>query len=229
MLYACSILYKTKLPMIIVFNKTDLTKADFAKEWMTDFEKFQILLKEDSELSDETSSGSGYMASLVNSMSLMLEEFYSTLDVVSCSAYTGEGFDDFLEAVDKKVDEYNNFYLKEREEILLAKLEKEKKDKEKNLNHLMSDLGISKNKKENKDSVDVLSDFSDDDDEETLGLVERDEDLPEREYTFAEDRNSELTEEDQDLLSQYQQLFNKTSKSASSKTAENILSYMKQS
>lgn len=36
MLYACSILYKTKLPMIVVFNKTDVCKADFAKEWMTD-------------------------------------------------------------------------------------------------------------------------------------------------------------------------------------------------
>ncbi|KAM9886534.1 hypothetical protein OXX69_013719, partial [Metschnikowia pulcherrima] len=41
MLYACSILYKTKLPMIIVFNKTDVQKADFAKEWMQDFESFQ--------------------------------------------------------------------------------------------------------------------------------------------------------------------------------------------
>ena len=37
MLYACSILYKTKLPMILVMNKTDVKDADFVKEWMTDF------------------------------------------------------------------------------------------------------------------------------------------------------------------------------------------------
>lgn len=121
MLYACSILYKTKLPMIVVFNKTDVRSADFAKEWMTDFEAFQDSLRTNAELNDETSNGSGYMGSLINSMSLMLEEFYSTLDVVSTSAYTGEGFDDFLDAVDKKVDEYNEFYQKERERVIAEK------------------------------------------------------------------------------------------------------------
>ncbi|CAO3598510.1 unnamed protein product [Absidia cylindrospora] len=43
MLYACSILYKTKLPFILVFNKTNVVSHDFAVEWMTDFEKFQML------------------------------------------------------------------------------------------------------------------------------------------------------------------------------------------
>jgi len=42
MLYACSIMYKFKLPFIVVFNKTDITDADFALEWMTDYEKFQV-------------------------------------------------------------------------------------------------------------------------------------------------------------------------------------------
>ena len=45
MLYACSILYKTKLPMILVFNKTDVQDAEFAKEWMTDFDAFQQALR----------------------------------------------------------------------------------------------------------------------------------------------------------------------------------------
>ena len=44
MLYACSILYKTKLPMILVFNKTDVKDASFAKEWMTDYDAFQAAL-----------------------------------------------------------------------------------------------------------------------------------------------------------------------------------------
>ena len=46
MLYACSILYKTKLPMILVFNKIDVKDAAFAQEWMTDFEAFQAALKQ---------------------------------------------------------------------------------------------------------------------------------------------------------------------------------------
>ncbi len=38
------ILYKTQLPFILVFNKTDVEAADRAKEWMTDFEAFQEAL-----------------------------------------------------------------------------------------------------------------------------------------------------------------------------------------
>ena len=81
MLYACSILYKTKLPMILVFNKTDVQDASFAKEWMTDFEAFQAALSGEEEGgafggADGSGAGSGYMSSLLHSMSLVLEEFY---------------------------------------------------------------------------------------------------------------------------------------------------------
>ncbi|KAH3682130.1 hypothetical protein WICPIJ_006933, partial [Wickerhamomyces pijperi] len=163
MLYACSILYKTKLPMILVFNKTDVQDAAFAKEWLTDFEAFQEALRSNE---DDENQGSGYMNSLVNSMSLMLEEFYSQLDVVGVSSYTGDGFDEFMAAVDNKVDEYNEFYKAERDQILKDKEEKEKNRKEKSLNHLMKDLGISegdkkKKKPVKKDDVDVISDTSD--------------------------------------------------------------------
>ncbi len=41
MLYACSILYKTRLPLVLAFNKTDVLGHGFAREWMTDFDKFQ--------------------------------------------------------------------------------------------------------------------------------------------------------------------------------------------
>src|SRR3984957_17604400 len=80
MLYACSILYKTKLPMILVFNKTDVKDAEFAKEWMTDFEAFQEALRKEEEGGsfggveggDSTlGGGSGYLGSLLNSMSLV--------------------------------------------------------------------------------------------------------------------------------------------------------------
>merc|ERR1712200_324251 len=40
MLYACSILYKTKLPFVIVLNKSDIVSHKFALEWMRDYESF---------------------------------------------------------------------------------------------------------------------------------------------------------------------------------------------
>lgn len=42
MLYACSILYKARLPFVLAFNKTDVAPHDFALEWMEDFEAFQV-------------------------------------------------------------------------------------------------------------------------------------------------------------------------------------------
>lgn len=222
MLYACSILYKTKLPMIIVFNKTDVKKADFAKEWMQDFEVFQQALRADQELNGEDGTSSGYMGSLVNSMSLMLEEFYSSLDVVGCSAYTGEGFDEFLDAVDAKVDEYHEFYAAERERILKQREEDEKKKQAKSLNKLMKDLDIKDGKKDSE----VLSDYEASDDE-TQGEVLRDEDEPQREYTFPEDRSSEVNERsDAGLQARYQAAFEQTAKTASSETAETIARYI---
>ncbi|CCE65991.1 hypothetical protein TPHA_0O00190 [Tetrapisispora phaffii CBS 4417] len=196
MLYACSILYKTKLPMIVVFNKTDVTKADFAKEWMTDFEAFQDAVRSDQEMNGETGMGSGYMGSLVNSMSLMLEEFYSRLDMCGVSSFTGDGFDEFLDIVDKKADEYNEVYKAERERLIKEKEVKEQKRKEKSINGLMKDLGLSEQKERSNedDSADVISDIEEGEED---GLVERDEDIGvEREYTFAGDeRQGEITEE----------------------------------
>ncbi|KAG5417926.1 hypothetical protein I9W82_004254 [Candida metapsilosis] len=241
MLYACSILYKTKLPMIVVFNKTDVQSCEFAKEWMDDFENFQMAVQKDQE-ENEGSGSSGYMSSLVNSMSLMLEEFYSNLDVVGVSSYTGQGFDEFMDAVDNKVDEYNEYYKAERERILKKKEEDEKKRQTKSLNKLMKDMDIKGKKKSGEKQGEVLSDFDDDDeedevDEDLQGEVLPDEEeeeegdralgVPSREYTFAEDRQSELDAvKDADLQARYQQAMEARGKPVSSKTTENIANYI---
>lgn len=59
----------------------------------------------------------------------------------------------------------------------------------------------------------------------------RDEDEePEREYTFPEDRQGEVTSStDADLQARYQQAFEATAKPASSKTAEDIANYINRS
>jgi GTPase SAR1 family protein len=101
MLYACSIMYKTKLPFVLVFNKTDVVHCDFALEWMQDYEAFQKALQDDGS----------YMGSLINSMCLVLEEFYKTLRVVGVSAVTGAGMKEFFEKVDDAVTEYEAYVL----------------------------------------------------------------------------------------------------------------------
>ncbi|KAK9475291.1 uncharacterized protein V1510DRAFT_427643 [Dipodascopsis tothii] len=172
MLYACSILYKTKLPLIVVFNKTDVTDATFATEWMTDFEAFQDALRELDEDENETEGGSGYMNSLMNSMSLVLEEFYNHLEAVSVSAYTGEGMDEFFAAVDRKVIEFNTEYRVEREAVLRAREAEAAAKKQRDLSRLMKDMGIeadaagpAKTDKAAEQSR-TLSDYEDSDDDE---------------------------------------------------------------
>lgn len=75
-----SILYKTKLPFVLVFNKTDVASHEFAIEWMQDFEAFQAALASHSGSRDADGEPT-YMNSLMNSMSLVLDEFYKHLKV----------------------------------------------------------------------------------------------------------------------------------------------------
>ena len=179
MLYACSILYKTKLPMILVFNKTDVKDAEFAKEWMTDFEAFQAALREEEEAgsfggleggSGGLGGGSGYMGSLLNSMSLMLEEFYSHLSVVGVSSMTGAGVDEFFAAVDEKAQEFERDYKPELERRKKLRDDEKVAGREKDLGKLMKDMAVSgepsTRKVDEKPDMDTLSDMEDDEDED---------------------------------------------------------------
>jgi GTPase SAR1 family protein len=192
MLYACSILYKTKLPMILVFNKTDVKDAEFAKEWMTDFEAFQAALKEEEEIgsfggleggSGGLGGGSGYMGSLLNSMSLVLEEFYSHLSVVGVSSMTGAGVDEFFNAVGEKAEEFNRDYKPELERRRKQREEEKAANREKELGKLMKDMAVSgepssrkPEEKPEKPDMDTLSDMEYDSDEEEEDDAEKDED-----------------------------------------------------
>lgn len=187
MLYACSILYKTKLPMILVFNKTDAHDASFAKEWMTDFEAFQAALRDNEENNTDGIGGSGYMASLLNSMSLVLDEFYKHLDIVPVSAITGLGIKEFFEAVDVKVQEYETEYKPEMERMRELREEQKMADKKGELEKLMKDMNVvgqssgraKPNEAKDYEDPAVLSDLESDDDD-NQGWVDTDDAVPPR-------------------------------------------------
>ena len=92
MLYACSMYYRTRLPLVICFNKTDVVSHDFCMEWMKDYEAFQEAL-------DNARSGDGgsFYDSLTRSLSLVLDEFYNQFqkNAVGVSAVTGDGISEF--------------------------------------------------------------------------------------------------------------------------------------
>ncbi|KAI9731672.1 MAG: hypothetical protein M1818_007802 [Claussenomyces sp. TS43310] len=224
MLYACSILYKTKLPMILVFNKTDVQDAEFAKEWMTDFEAFQAALREEEEAGSFGGSeggggfagGSGYMGSLLNSMSLMLEEFYSHLSVVGVSAMTGQGIDDFFEAVAEKAEEFERDYKPELERRRKQRDEEKAKSRDLELGKLMKDMAVSDDEKPKDaratsaaaatDNMDTISDLEDEDDSEDEGVEEegREEGLSDRyKKVLADSSGGQQSQEDDNSFVRY--------------------------
>jgi len=153
--------------MILVFNKTDVQDAGFAREWMTDFEKFQAALKEEESKGifggEGFGGGSGYMGSLLNSMSLMLEEFYQHLDMVAVSSMTGDGIEDFFQAVEKKREEFEKDY---RPELERRRAEREKQrstSKDAQLTKVMKDMNIASAAR--RATEDDTDDMNDDDDE----------------------------------------------------------------
>ena len=98
MLYALSIMYKMKLPLIIAFNKADIAKENKVIEWMQDFQSLQEALKQRDD----------YINTFSSSLSLLLAEFYKTIKYVTVSSLTGEGFDDLInkcEEIKKKYEE----------------------------------------------------------------------------------------------------------------------------
>lgn len=189
MLYACSILYKTRLPLVLAFNKTDVANHEFALEWMKDFEVFHAALDADNS----------YTSTLTRSLSLALEEFYKNLKSVGVSAVSGAGMDAFFKAIEASAEEYMETYKadldKRREEKQLLEekrrretMEKLRKDMEKTGGEtvvLSTGLKDGKGKdkammddedeeEEEEDDIQVFSDDEDaideDEDEEVAGF-----------------------------------------------------------
>ncbi|KAH0505602.1 GPN-loop GTPase 1 [Microtus ochrogaster] len=152
MLYACSILYKTKLPFIVVMNKTDIIDHSFAVEWMQDFETFQDALNQETT----------YVSNLTRSMSLVLDEFYSSLRVVGVSAVAGTGFDELCVQVTSAAEEYEREYRPEYERLKKSLASAQSDQQKEQLERLRKDMGsIALDTGAGKDSLSPALDPSD--------------------------------------------------------------------
>jgi len=130
MLYACSLFYKTKLPLILAFTKTDIVSHQFAIDWMKDFDTF------DAACNNKDS----YMSNFVQSMGLMIGEFYDNFPCVGVSSLTGEGIEDLFDAIQTGARHYEEGYKVDLENARKQKEEKEALRQEKELEKVRADL-----------------------------------------------------------------------------------------
>eukprot|EP01028_Stygiella_incarcerata_P010572 TRINITY_DN551_c0_g1_i2.p1 TRINITY_DN551_c0_g1~~TRINITY_DN551_c0_g1_i2.p1 ORF type:complete len:368 (+),score=111.11 TRINITY_DN551_c0_g1_i2:140-1105(+) len=138
MLYACSMMFRARIPLLVAFNKSDTCDLSVLSTWMKDAFAFHDALQAGESRSGgvRPDTDGEYMLELTHSMSLLLDSFYENLENVSVSAMSGDGVDDLFEKVRGLREEYDAM----RKEWERQESEKKEKEKEKELEKVREDL-----------------------------------------------------------------------------------------
>jgi GTPase SAR1 family protein len=93
MLYACSILYRSGLPVVLGLTKSDVKPADEIIEWMTDLEKFEAAI--------DAQPDTSYFSDFNRSTGQIFSELYEVMPVVPVSGVTGDGIPKLLTEIER--------------------------------------------------------------------------------------------------------------------------------
>lgn len=163
------------------------------------------------------------MGPLLNSMSLVLEEFYNQLSVVGVSSMTGDGVDDFFEAVEAKRVEFEKDYRPELERRRADAEEQKNQVREQEVSRMMSDMQVSSKAKGTgkyaaaKDEPETISDMEDaenEDDEDYQGEAAENQD---------EEAEANDTAFEEALKARYEEALREGKGAASAQSAANYI------
>jgi GPN-loop GTPase len=109
-LYSCSVLYKSRLPLMMILNKADITSADFIREWLNDADTFDKALEKEEF----------FAGSFARSLASTLESFYQRIffSIVS-SLNRIWNFSDYSMSLKKIYLEFSISYQKELEKNMI--------------------------------------------------------------------------------------------------------------